>query len=402
MMRKKWEYNITAAAMELDEDAMMELKEEHEDDEASNISDEEENEADVQSNDASNARRVYTQQDINKLIALLVEQCHTVDCTEFWKKRKREFSLTTASANCSEIMNQMLLSDSQSLVEPLNQTQTTESLTQNPEQATATLRPINDNSSETCLNQGHSNIRQESGSEEQINWFIDNDDITSLFRKYQYQADAISKPAPLESNIQEIFVRSIFKEKQLDNILKNQIQVLLNNVPSNTPNFNNDDLMKMVNVVTDMDYQTITPKAAKLSLLTFAAGLDPFKAKVVEGVADMLVKLPMTSTADKNSLGEVDLQTRCFDPLLLSMISDTTKKVVLCWSNKVDTLTPDIRPDAIVSTLVQRVFGQSLGFGEIKLGGDQVTNHPLCLDTLKLAVLSRNTILKHNIPVLSF
>ncbi|KAG1143383.1 hypothetical protein G6F37_012094 [Rhizopus arrhizus] len=86
----------------------------------------------------------------------------------------------------------------------------------------------------------------------------------------------------------------------------------------------------------------------------------------------------MTSIADKNSLGEVDLQTRYFDPLLLSMISDTTKKVVLRWSNKEDTLTPDIHPDAIVSTLVQRAFGQSLGFGEVKLGGDQVTNHPLC------------------------
>jgi hypothetical protein len=78
--------------MELDEDATIELKEEHEDDEASNSSDEEENEADVQSSesdlkeekplrdliekkdDASNARLVYTQQDINKLIALLVEQ----------------------------------------------------------------------------------------------------------------------------------------------------------------------------------------------------------------------------------------------------------------------------------------------------------------------------------------
>ncbi|KAF7725528.1 hypothetical protein EC973_009558 [Apophysomyces ossiformis] len=71
----------------------MELKEEHEDDEVSNGSDEEQNEVDVQSSesdlkeekplrdltekrkdDASNARRVYTQQDINKLIALLVEQ----------------------------------------------------------------------------------------------------------------------------------------------------------------------------------------------------------------------------------------------------------------------------------------------------------------------------------------
>lgn len=92
MMRKKWEYNITASAMELDEDATMELKKEHEEDEASNSSDEEEKEADVQrsesdlneekplrdltekKDDASNARRVYTQQDINKLIALLVEQ----------------------------------------------------------------------------------------------------------------------------------------------------------------------------------------------------------------------------------------------------------------------------------------------------------------------------------------
>lgn len=101
------------------------------------------------------------------------------------------------------------------------------------------------------MNQEHYNIRQESGSEEQINWFIDNDNITFLFRKYQYQADAISKPAPLESNIQEIlslldalFLASeqhspcklaISQGKLLNNMLKNQIQVLLNDVPSNTP-----------------------------------------------------------------------------------------------------------------------------------------------------------------------
>ncbi|KAG0783633.1 hypothetical protein G6F17_010572 [Rhizopus arrhizus] len=47
MMRKKWEYNITASAMELDEDVTMELKEGHEGDEPSNSSDEEENEADT-------------------------------------------------------------------------------------------------------------------------------------------------------------------------------------------------------------------------------------------------------------------------------------------------------------------------------------------------------------------
>ncbi|KAI8375112.1 hypothetical protein BD560DRAFT_465375 [Blakeslea trispora] len=93
MMRKKWEYNITASAMELGEDVTMELKEGREGNEPSNSLDEEENESDVQSSesdlkeerslsetwlkkkdDASNARHVYTQQDINKLIALLVEQ----------------------------------------------------------------------------------------------------------------------------------------------------------------------------------------------------------------------------------------------------------------------------------------------------------------------------------------
>ena len=95
------------------------------------------------------------------------------------------------------------------------------------------------------MNQETHSIRQESGNEEEINWFIDNDEITSLFQKYQYRADVISKPAPLESSVQEILSLSdvlflaheqhspcklaIFKEKLLDNMLKNQIRVLLDN-----------------------------------------------------------------------------------------------------------------------------------------------------------------------------
>lgn len=67
------------------------------------------------------------------------------------------------------------------------------------------------------------------------------------------------------------------------------------------------------------------------------------------------------------------------------MVVDTIRKVVLRWPNKEDTLTTDIRPDAIVSILVQRAFGQSLGFGEVKL-----------------AVLLRNSVLKHGHPILTF
>ncbi|OAD04901.1 hypothetical protein MUCCIDRAFT_155753 [Mucor lusitanicus CBS 277.49] len=39
-------------------------------------------------------------------------------------------------------------------------------------------------------------------------------------------------------------------------------------------------------------------------------------------------------------------------------------------------------------------------FGEVKFGGDNTTNHSLCLDTLKLAVLSRNSVLEYDLPSL--
>ncbi|KAI7889049.1 uncharacterized protein EV154DRAFT_290329 [Mucor mucedo] len=83
-------------------------------------------------------------------------------------------------------------------------------------------------------------------------------------------------------------------------------------------------------------------------------------------------------------------------------MADTTRKVVLRWPNKEDTMTTGIRPDAIVSTLVQRAFGQSLGFGEVKLGADSTTNHSLCMDTVKLTVLSRNSVFKCGHPILTF
>ncbi|KAG2235361.1 hypothetical protein INT48_004980 [Thamnidium elegans] len=188
----------------------------------------------------------------------------------------------------------------------------------------------------------------------------------------------------------------------MTNLLKHQTQALLSNVPHDAPTSTNDDFMEMVNVVSVVDEEGMSPKSAKLRLLTLATSMDQFKSNVVEGIADLLVKLPFDPIADKNQFGEVDVQTRYYDPLLSSIVADTTRKVVLRWPNKEVTITTGIRPDAIVSTLVQRAFGQSLGFGEVKLGGDNTTNHSLCLDTLKLAVLSRNSVLKYDHPILTF
>ncbi|KAI8146279.1 hypothetical protein BJV82DRAFT_601183 [Fennellomyces sp. T-0311] len=110
-------------------------------------------------------------------------------------------------------------------------------------------------------------------------------------------------------------------------------------------------------ILTSVDTSVISPKQAKLQLLSLASHMDPYKANVIEGVADSyvwiitvmfergltrilhsitLTKLPPKLLADRRNLGEVGIQTRHYASLLSSTIPDTTKKVVLKWSNKMD------------------------------------------------------------------
>lgn len=217
--------------------------------------------------------------------------CLTLDCTAFWKERKRTYALETAASNCSEVINKMLVSDSQGLLEPPH-----------PPQETTESQPIARTTTADLDQQEHANTQQESDNEER-HWIIDGNDITSLFLKYRHQADIIPKPVPLESNIQEILALSgvlflaneqhseckvaVFGEQVLKNLLKCQTQTLLSKVPNDTPSFTNDDFMEMVNVVSAIDEEGMSPKSAKLRLLTLATSMDQFKSNVVEGIADL-------------------------------------------------------------------------------------------------------------------
>lgn len=112
--------------------------------------------------------------------------------------------------------------------------------------------------------------------------------------------------------------------------------------------------------------------------------------------------MPQHPIADQGKFGKVDLQTRFYNPLLVSILADVNKKVLLRWPNKMEETVPQIRPDAIVSTVVQLKLGPSLGYGEVKPGDDSTTNQSLCNDTMKLAVLSRNAAQKNDHPIISF
>ncbi|KAI8636914.1 hypothetical protein BD408DRAFT_448054 [Parasitella parasitica] len=111
--------------------------------------------------------------------------------------------------------------------------------------------------------------------------------------------------------------------------------------------------MDVMDILTCIDRNTVTPKQAKLQLLTLAADMDSLKRHIIEGVGD---------------IGEADIQTRYYEPLLSPILADNTKKVILRWLNKMDEVTPEIRADAIISTLIQSRFGRRLGYGEVKPG----------------------------------
>lgn len=94
-----------------------------------------------------------------------------------------------------------------------------------------------------------------------------------------------------------------------------------------------------------------------------------------------------------DKIGEVELQTTYYDALLSEIIADQDRNVALRWANKSSSSEEsDIRPDAIISTLVQHDFGHPVGFGEVKPGNSSTTKHSLCMDILRLGIVSKRAI----------
>lgn len=80
---------------------------------------------------------------------------------------------------------------------------------------------------------------------------------------------------------------SFFSEELLDKLLDNQKQVLLDKIPDTCPGFTKEDYMAVLEVLTSIDQNVITPKQAKLKLLSLAASMDSFKGNVIERIVDL-------------------------------------------------------------------------------------------------------------------
>ncbi|KAF1806039.1 hypothetical protein V8B55DRAFT_1453278 [Mucor lusitanicus] len=155
--------------------------------------------------------------------------------------------------------------------------------------------------------------------------------------------------------------------------------------------FSTQEVSDLAAIVDDIQTGKKLSIDAQLDLLLTARTMGPAKAAVVRGIANLVVKLPTREIVDMDSLGETELQSTYIDPVLTPLLSNPQQNVVLRWANKNEEVS-DIRPDAVISTIIQSKYGRPLGFGEVKPGNSSTSKHSLCMDTLRLATLSKDTI----------
>ncbi|KAL9537841.1 hypothetical protein PS6_011686, partial [Mucor atramentarius] len=310
-------------------------------------------------------------------------------CKQFWTEQRSQNALVEANSKCSTAANNLLVKNSEQLLASTTLASERPTPPTSEPAIPATSEPAIPTSSEPAIPTSSEPAIPTSSEptlvinneNDLVHYLVDDFDVTAIFRRYQIHSDKIAKPIMLESNIQELLalgdvlflarnqhsntMMSFFGEELLDKLSINQQQLLRNKIPDTCPEFTKKEYMDVLDILTCIDRNTVTPKQAKLQLLTLAADMDSLKGHIIEGIGDMLTKLPLDTIVEKNKVSEVDIQTGYYEPLLSSILADNTKKVILRWPNKMDEVTPEIRADAIISTLIQSRFGGHLGHFEI-------------------------------------
>ncbi|KAI7902877.1 uncharacterized protein BX663DRAFT_508723 [Cokeromyces recurvatus] len=91
---------------------------------------------------------------------------------------------------------------------------------------------------------------------------------------------------------------TVFGQELLDEVMSHQTKVLLDKVSSPCSEFAPADFMNIVDVVSAIDAKSMSPKQAKLQLLTLASTMNDLRANVIEGIADMIVNMPQNPCYD--------------------------------------------------------------------------------------------------------
>lgn len=126
----------------------------------------------------------------------------------------------------------------------------------------------------------------------------------------------------------------------------------------------------------------------KLLELSVKEEITIYEKKIIKGIACMLNFIPKNEV-DVSKLGESELWSTYYNPLLTSILSETQDNILLRWTNKAAEDYTSKRPDAIISAMNNNE-SLCLGYGECKLGN--VSRKALSMDVVKLAIFTQRTI----------
>ncbi|KAG1457085.1 hypothetical protein G6F57_014965 [Rhizopus arrhizus] len=325
----------------------------------------------------------------------------SIESTRFWKERARVKTIVETRSASSNFLNEIIVQETPSSAAFANRGASSAGQSADDE--------VHNNSQDDINGRGDTDVETptipydhncSTNAALDMPWLVNNTNIVELFREYQCQARATQQLFQLETDMQEVPSLSdiLFLAPNNHSSLKSRIFGLDTlhslcshmadhwmNVDTGDNTLSDSEYVAIAKLICAIDAKTISILDAKRDLLTIAASIQGSKANVVEGIANLLTKLPRNRLLDRNKIGGVELQSIYYDALLSEIIADQDRNVALRWANKSDVET-DIRPDAIISTLVQHDLGHSIGFGEVKVGNESTTKHSVCLDVVRLGV----------------
>ncbi|EIE90520.1 hypothetical protein G6F46_000835 [Rhizopus delemar] len=106
-------------------------------------------------------------------------------------------------------------------------------------------------------------------------------------------------------------------------------------------------------------------------------------------------KLPLHALKDISKIGETELFSTCFDPILPELIAIIERHTILRWSNKKQDENNDFRPDTTITKIHQLEVRLSFESWDVKAKSSVCDYHALCHDVLRLGILAKDSV-DHN------
>ncbi|KAI9025198.1 hypothetical protein CLU79DRAFT_855154 [Phycomyces nitens] len=184
----------------------------------------------------------------------------------------------------------------------------------------------------------------------------------------------------------------VFTEEILDALTENLVHESLE------PKLDAGDVIcgKVFRIIDSVQMHQLDNDEANVRLLQLCRHVDKHTACVIRGIAKAMGELPLQAIKNKQSIGEYELTTTYFHPILSCILSSPEKRVLLQWTNIETDASGDKKPDATLTKLTQLSYGPSLGFGEVKVAQPTTNNNDLCHDLLRLGIFCKEAINIHH------